>query len=130
MGIIVTMAVICFLFIVAIMINSSCKRSLTTIIILHTHSSLQHRRMSTTTRSYSNHSLLFHLQGDNSTTLSFSILDNNDSNLDNVYSALVITEKNTGKVVGQIPYSFYEFSYITFRYPFSKCWHPCSDIEI
>jgi hypothetical protein len=44
--------------------------------------------------------------GDNSTTLNFSILDNNNSNIDNVYSALVITEKNTSKVVGQIPYSF------------------------
>jgi hypothetical protein len=31
--------------------------------------------------------------GDNSTTLNFSILDNNNSNVDNVYSALVITEK-------------------------------------
>jgi hypothetical protein len=56
--------------------------------------------------------------GDNSTTLNFSILDNNNSNVDNIYSALVITEKNTGKVVGQIPYRFYEFSDITFRYPF------------
>ena len=58
--------------------------------------------------------------GDNSTTLNFSILDNNNSNVENVYSALVITEKNTGKVVGQIPYGFYEFSDITFRYPFQN----------
>jgi hypothetical protein len=46
--------------------------------------------------------------------------DNNNSNVENVYSALVITEKNTGKVVGQIPYGFYEFSDITFRYPFQN----------
>jgi hypothetical protein len=31
--------------------------------------------------------------GDNSTTLNFSILDSNNSNVNNVYSALVITEK-------------------------------------
>jgi hypothetical protein len=31
---------------------------------------------------------------------------------------LVIKEKNTGKVIGQIPYKFYEFSDIIFKYPF------------
>lgn len=48
--------------------------------------------------------------GDNSTTLNFSILDNNNSNVNNVYAALVIKEKNTGKVIGQVPCKFYEFS--------------------
>jgi hypothetical protein len=56
--------------------------------------------------------------GDNSTTLNFSILDNNNSNVNNVYAALVIKEKNTDKVIGQVPYKFYEFSDITFKYPF------------
>jgi hypothetical protein len=56
--------------------------------------------------------------GDNSTTLNFSILDNNNSNVNNIYAALVIKEKNTGKVIGQIPYKFYEFSDIIFKYPF------------
>jgi hypothetical protein len=56
--------------------------------------------------------------GDNSTTLNFSILDNNNSNVNNIYAALVIKERNTGNVLGQIPYKFYEFSDITFRYPF------------
>jgi len=36
-------------------------------------------------------------------------LDNNNSNVNNVYAALVIKEKNTGKVIGQVPYKFYEF---------------------
>ena len=31
---------------------------------------------------------------------------------------LVIKERNTGNILGQIPYKFYEFSDITFRYPF------------
>ena len=56
--------------------------------------------------------------GDNSTTLNFSILDNNNSNVNNIYAALVIKERNTGNVLGQIPYKFYEFSDISFRYPF------------
>src|SRR5205807_10387915 len=56
--------------------------------------------------------------GNNSTTLNFSILDNNNSNVNNIYAALVIKEKNTGKVIGQVPYKFYEFSDITFKYPF------------
>ncbi len=56
--------------------------------------------------------------GDNSTTLNFSILDNNNSNVKNIYAALVIKERNTGNVLGQIPYKFYEFSDISFRYPF------------
>lgn len=56
--------------------------------------------------------------GDNSTTLNFSILDNNNSNVNNIYAALVIKERNTGNILGQIPYKFYEFSDITFRYPF------------
>jgi hypothetical protein len=56
--------------------------------------------------------------GDNPTTLNFSILDNNNSNVNNIYAALVIKERNTGNVLGQIPYKFYEFSDITFRYPF------------
>ena len=57
---------------------------------------------------------------DNSTTLNFSILDNNNSNVNNVYAALVVKEKNTDRIVGQIPYKFYEFSDITFRYPFQN----------
>jgi hypothetical protein len=41
-------------------------------------------------------------------------------NVNNVYAALIIKEKNTGKVVGQIPYKFYEFSDITFPYKFQN----------
>jgi hypothetical protein len=53
-------------------------------------------------------------------TLNFSILDKDNLNVNNVYSALIIKEKNTGKVVGQIPYKFYEFSDITFPYKFQN----------
>ena len=57
--------------------------------------------------------------GQNS-TLNFSILDNDNANVNNVYAALTIREKNTSKVVGQIPYKFYEFSDITFPYLFTN----------
>ena len=51
-------------------------------------------------------------------TLNFSILDKDNANVNNVYAALAIREKNTGKVVEQVPYKFYEFSDITFPYKF------------
>ena len=53
-------------------------------------------------------------------TLNFSVLDNNSSNILNIYSALVITEKDTGIVVEQVPYTLYEFSDIIIPYVFQK----------
>ena len=55
-----------------------------------------------------------------SSTLNFSILDKDNANVNNVYAALAIREKNTGKVVEQVPYKFYEFSDITFPYKFTN----------
>ncbi|HZA06737.1 MAG TPA: hypothetical protein VE619_03450, partial [Nitrososphaeraceae archaeon] len=57
---------------------------------------------------------------DNSTTLNFSVLDKNNSNINNIYAALIVKEKNTGKMVGEVPFKFYEFSDITFRHPFQN----------
>jgi hypothetical protein len=57
--------------------------------------------------------------GENS-TLNFSILDKENANINNVYAALIIKEKETGKIVGQVPYKFYEFSDITFPYKFQN----------
>jgi hypothetical protein len=51
-------------------------------------------------------------------TLNFSILDKNNANANNVYAALTIKDKTTGKLVEQTPFKFYEFSDITFRYKF------------
>lgn len=58
------------------------------------------------------------IAGDNSTTLNFSVLDNNNNNLYNIYSALVITEKQSGKIVEQVPYQRFEFSDISIKYTF------------
>jgi hypothetical protein len=51
-------------------------------------------------------------------TLNFSILDKNNANANNVYAALTIKDKATGKLVEQTPSRFYEFSDISFPYKF------------
>jgi hypothetical protein len=57
-------------------------------------------------------------EANENSTLNFSILDKDNANVNNVYAALTIREKNTLKVVTQIPYKFYEFSDIAFSYKF------------
>ena len=59
------------------------------------------------------------IAGDNSTSLNFSILENN-TNVYNIYSALVVTEKQSGDIVGQVPYKFQEFSDINIPYNFNN----------
>lgn len=51
-------------------------------------------------------------------TLNFSILDKNNANANNVYAALTIKDKATGKLVEQTQSKFYEFSDISFPYKF------------
>jgi hypothetical protein len=59
------------------------------------------------------------LVGSNSTLLNFSVLENN-TNIYNIQSALVISERQSGNVVAQMPYRFYEFSDITIPYTFNQ----------
>jgi len=58
-------------------------------------------------------------------TLHFSILDEMGSNLVGVYASLVMKEKETGRIVEQMPYRFYESSDISIPYKF----HDNSDYE-
>jgi hypothetical protein len=58
------------------------------------------------------------IAGSNSTYLNFSVLENG-SNIFNIHSAVVISAKDTGTPVGQIPYRQYEFSDISIPYVFS-----------
>ncbi|MGI8833679.1 MAG: hypothetical protein ACR2IS_13720 [Nitrososphaeraceae archaeon] len=59
--------------------------------------------------------------GDNSTNLNFSILDKDqNTELELIFAALTIKEKNSGKIVHQVPYKFYEFGDITFPYTFQN----------
>ena len=58
------------------------------------------------------------IAGDNSTSLNFSVLENN-ANIYNIYAALVVTEKQSGNIIGQVPYKFQEFSDITIPYTFN-----------
>jgi hypothetical protein len=57
--------------------------------------------------------------GSNSTYLNFSVLKNG-TNISNIQAALVITEKDSGVSVEQIPYRAYEFSDISIPYTFQK----------
>jgi len=57
--------------------------------------------------------------GDNSTSLNFSVLENN-ANIYNLYVAMVVTDKQSGDIIAQIPYRFQEFSDITFPYVFNE----------
>src|ERR687890_2233365 len=59
------------------------------------------------------------LANDNSTRLNFSLTENK-TDVYNVFVSLIIKEKNSGNVIEQIPYKFYEFGDITFPYTFKK----------
>src|ERR671918_1039049 len=58
------------------------------------------------------------IAGDNSTSLNFSVLENN-ANIYNIYAAMLVTEKQSGDIIGQVPYKFQEFSDITIPYTFN-----------
>jgi hypothetical protein len=58
------------------------------------------------------------IAGDNSTSLNFSVLENN-TNIYNIHAALQVTEKQSGEIFDQMPYKQYEFSDITIPYMFN-----------
>ena len=93
--------------------------------ILSSQNNLAYAHFVGTTRTIGDYRIVFQafpfvpFAGENS-TLNFSILDKDNLNVNNVYAALIIKEKNTGRVVKQIPYKFYEFSDITFPYKFQN----------
>ena len=79
-----------------------------------------------TTKNIDNYQIKFRtspsviLADDNSTTrLKFSIQQNN-TDVYNVFAALTIEEKNPDKIIAQIPYNLYEFGDITFPYVFKN----------
>jgi hypothetical protein len=57
------------------------------------------------------------LANDTSTKLSFSIMENN-TDAPNLFTSLVIMDKNTGSKVEQTPYKFHEFGDVTYPYTF------------
>ena len=59
------------------------------------------------------------LVNDNSTKLNFSLLENN-TDVYNVFVSLIIKDRNSGNVVEQIPYKFYEFGDISLPYTFQN----------
>jgi hypothetical protein len=56
---------------------------------------------------------------DNSTSLNFSILQNN-TNLYNIYAALEVKDRQSGAIIGQVPYKLYEFSDIAIPFTFNQ----------
>jgi hypothetical protein len=78
-----------------------------------------------TTKNVDNYQVIFApspstpVAGDNSTLLNFSVLENN-ANVYNLYVAMVVTDKQSGNIIGQIPYKFQEFSDITIPYTFNE----------
>jgi hypothetical protein len=56
--------------------------------------------------------------GSNSTTLNFSVLENN-TNIYNTYSALTITKLGSGRTIAQYPYKLYIISDITVPFVFN-----------
>ena len=58
------------------------------------------------------------IAGDNSTSLNFSVLENS-SNIYSIYAAMVVTDKQSGDIIAQVPYKFQEFSDITIPYTFN-----------
>ena len=59
------------------------------------------------------------ITGDNSTSLNFSILQNN-TNLYNIYAALEVKDRQSGAIMGQVPYKLYEFSDIAIPFAFNQ----------
>jgi hypothetical protein len=59
------------------------------------------------------------MAGDN-TTLNFSILDEENMNIHNIFSALIIKDKESNETIAQIPYKQYMYSDITIPYKFSN----------
>jgi len=59
------------------------------------------------------------MAGDN-TTLNFSILDEENLNIHNIFSALIIRDKETNQTIAQIPYKQYMYSDITIPYKFTN----------
>lgn len=57
--------------------------------------------------------------GSNSTVLNFSVLQDN-ANIYNIHSAVVIKDRQTGETISQIPYRLYEFSDISIPYTFNE----------
>jgi hypothetical protein len=65
------------------------------------------------------------LPNDNSTRLNFSLMEDN-TDVYNVFVSLIIKDKESGNIVEQIPYKFYEFGDIILPYTF----HNVSDYTI
>jgi hypothetical protein len=56
---------------------------------------------------------------DTSTKLNFSVMENN-TDVPNLFTSLIIMDKSTDKIVKQTPYEFHEFGDVTYPYTFQN----------
>jgi hypothetical protein len=97
---------------------------LATCIIIITQTNFAYGHFFGATKNIDNYQVIFAptpstpIAGDNSTSLNFSVLENN-SNIYNIYTAMVVTEKQSGDIIAQVPYKFQEFSDITIPHTFN-----------
>src|SRR5215210_1419629 len=93
-------------------------------IIFLSQSSLAYAHFFGATKNIDNYQVIFAptpstpIADDNSTSLNFSVLENN-TNIYNIHAALEVTDKQSGEIVAQMPYKLYEFSDITIPYAFN-----------
>ncbi|MGB9168372.1 MAG: hypothetical protein WCB31_05535 [Nitrososphaeraceae archaeon] len=59
------------------------------------------------------------IKGDNTTLLNLNIVDE-DGDLKNIYSSVIISNKKNGSIVSQIPFKFYVVSDLSVPYMFLK----------
>ena len=95
------------------------------IIIVVSQGALAHAHFFGATKQVDGYQIIFMptpsipVAGDNSTRLNFSVLKNG-TNILNIHSAVIISERNSGNDVDQIPYRAYEFSDIIIPYTFQR----------
>ena len=94
-------------------------------ILINSHIGIAYAHYFGATKNVDNYQVIFApnpstpVAGDNSTSLNFSILENN-TNLYNIYAALQVKDTQSGEIVGQVPYKLYEFSDIAIPYRFNQ----------
>jgi hypothetical protein len=94
------------------------------IVVLISQSGVTYGHFFGATKNIDNYQIMFTpspatpIVGDNSTSLNFSVLENND-NIYNIYAAMIVTDKQSGRIIGQTPYKFQEFSDISIPYTFN-----------
>lgn len=113
------------IYLAGIMFNFLLLLILAVCILINIHMGIAYAHYFGATKNVDNYQVIFApnpstpITGDNSTSLNFSILENN-TNLYNIYAALEVKDRQSGAIAGQVPYKLYEFSDIAIPYTFNQ----------